>query len=596
ARWHPKEKKIVFINDAPGNYQIFSTEIKKEEVITPTQLTKTKNRSTDPRYLRDGTIVFQRDEGGNENFQIFILDEMQNEYQITKDSRAKHIITSTSENYLYFRANIDNKARFDVYRVRIPIKENSFEKIYEPKEGIPYAVFSDDDKQIVVQLAYGNMHQEIILLDTKLKTETSLTFPISKDDEVRWNAIRWINNNHLLVGTDYQSDIRILGLISIDGNFTPIKNIEEKYELSSATWSKESPFTFVSFNEDGYSALYKARFDSTGVIECERIMLPFKGVISSGDTRSFTQAMAISNDATLLAITITSSNNPFNIWILDIENNKFWRATRGDTAGIEGKSFIDSMLERFESFDGFQVPYFKHVPSGGKPEKGWPTILIIHGGPEAQFVPAFSPVIQLFLSAGYSIIAPNIRGSAGYGRKYLDLDNKEKRLDSIKDIKNLAIHLKNDPDIDGEKLVVYGGSYGGFAVLSAMTEHPEIWAAGIDIVGISNFVTFLQNTAPWRRKLREVEYGSLEEDLEMLKSISPIHKVDKISSPLFIIHGDNDERVPLSEAIQIHKILKEKGLNVELLRFDDEGHGITKLKNKAKAYSGIIEWLSKVVY
>ena len=596
ARWHPKEKKIVFINDAPGNYQIFSTEIKKEEVITPTQLTKTKNRSTDPRYLRDGTIVFQRDEGGNENFQIFILDEMQNEYQITKDSRAKHIITSTSENYLYFRANIDNKARFDVYRVRIPIKENSFEKIYEPKEGIPYAVFSDDDKQIVVQLTYGNMHQEIILLDTKLKTETSLTFPISKDDEVRWNAIRWINNNHLLVGTDYQSDIRILGLISIDGNFTPIKNIEEKYELSSATWSKESPFTFVSFNEDGYSALYKARFDSTGVIECERIMLPFKGVISSGDTRSFTQAMAISNDATLLAITITSSNNPFNIWILDIENNKFWRATRGDTAGIEGKSFIDSMLERFESFDGLQVPYFKHVPSGGKPEKGWPTILIIHGGPEAQFVPAFSPVIQLFLSAGYSIIAPNIRGSAGYGRKYLDLDNKEKRLDSIKDIKNLAIHLKNDPDIDGEKLVVYGGSYGGFAVLSAMTEHPEIWAAGIDIVGISNFVTFLQNTAPWRRKLREVEYGSLEEDLEMLKSISPIHKVDKISSPLFIIHGDNDERVPLSEAIQIHKTLKEKGLNVELLRFDDEGHGITKLKNKAKAYSGIIEWLSKVVY
>ena len=242
-----------------------------------------------------------------------------------------------------------------------------------------------------------------------------------------------------------------------------------------------------------------------------------------------------------------------------------------------------------------KVPYFKHIPSGKKPENGWPTILIIHGGPEAQFVPSFSPIIQFYLSTGFSVVAPNIRGSAGYGRKYLDLDNKEKRLDSIKDIKHLALHLKKDPDIDGDKLIIYGGSYGGFAVLSAMTEHPEIWAAGIDIVGISNFVTFLQNTAPWRRKLREVEYGSLEEDLEMLKSISPIHKVDNISSPLFIIHGDNDERVPLSEAIQMHKILKKKGLNVELLRFDDEGHGITKLKNKIEAYSKIVEWLNKTV-
>ncbi|MHA2309417.1 MAG: alpha/beta hydrolase family protein, partial [Candidatus Heimdallarchaeaceae archaeon] len=401
--------------------------------------------------------------------------------------------------------------------------------------------------------------------------------------------------NQLLVGTNYKSDLYILGIISIDGNFIPIKDIEDKFELILTTWSKESPFTFVGFNEDGYSSLYKTRIDSTGIKECERISLPFKGVISSGDTRSFTQAMALSNDASLLALTLTSSNNPFDIWILDIEKNKFWRATKSDTAGIDRDSFVDSTLSRFGSFDGLKVPYFKHVPPREKPENGWPTIFIIHGGPEAQFVPSFNPVIQSFLSTGYSVIAPNIRGSAGYGSKYLDLDNKEKRLDSIKDIKNLALHLKNDPDVDYEKLVIYGGSYGGFAVLSAMTEHPEIWAAGIDIVGISNFVTFLQNTAPWRRKLREAEYGSLEEDMEMLLSISPIHKVDNISSPLFIIHGDNDERVPLSEAIQIHKILKEKGLNVELLRFDDEGHGITKLKNKIKAYSEVVEWLNKVV-
>ena len=143
--------------------------------------------------------------------------------------------------------------------------------------------------------------------------------------------------------------------------------------------------------------------------------------------------------------------------------------------------------------------------------------------------------------------------------------------------------------------MVYGGSYGGFAVLSAMTEHPELWKAGVDIVGISNFVTFLKNTAAWRRSLREAEYGSLEHDLETLEKVSPIHKIDRISAPLFIIQGDNDERVPLSESIQMYEKLKERGLPVKMLRFDDEGHGLAKLKNRITAYSEVVNWLKEIV-
>ena len=144
-------------------------------------------------------------------------------------------------------------------------------------------------------------------------------------------------------------------------------------------------------------------------------------------------------------------------------------------------------------------------------------------------------------------------------------------------------------------MVIYGGSYGGFAVLSAMTEHPELWKAGVDLVGISNFVTFLQNTAAWRRPLREAEYGSLEHDMETLVRVSPIHKIDRIQAPLMIIQGDNDERVPLSESIQMYEKLKEKGLEVELMRFADEGHGLAKLKNKVKAYSEVMKWLKEIV-
>ena len=246
-------------------------------------------------------------------------------------------------------------------------------------------------------------------------------------------------------------------------------------------------------------------------------------------------------------------------------------------------------MNKFESFDGLEVPYFMMKPNGDGP---FPTIFVIHGGPEGQSRSGFSNRLQLLYSMGYMIIIPNIRGSNGYGRKYLALDDIELRLDSIKDINELAQHLiMNNDYVDGNKLIIYGGSYGGFAVLSAMVEYPNTFQIGIDIVGISNFVTFLENTADWRRRLREVEYGFLERDREFLESISPSNKIENVKSPILIIQGDNDERVPLSESIQMYEKLKEQNIPTQLLRFEDEGHGVIKRKNVIKQYKIIFEFL-----
>ncbi|MFX1251339.1 MAG: prolyl oligopeptidase family serine peptidase [Promethearchaeota archaeon] len=600
ARWHPSEHKIVFVYDVPGIYQVYSTQVIEGHAIWSTRLSFDTNRCTNPRYLNDGTIIFARDKGGDENFQIFCLEKNLKLYQISIDMKAKHLVMLTSEDYIYFMANIENKARFDVYRQKIPLKDNQAEKIYEAPSGtmpIPKLV-SRDQKKVIIQLMRGNMYHEILLIDIASKSTKNLTIPISGKEEIRWNPVRLIDDTHILVVTDYQSNLNRLAIISIDGDFFQLKDLEgkSKYEISNVTWTKESPYTYFTYNEEGYDVLYRGIFSITDVNKLQQIALPLKGVISSGDTRSFTQGLSVSPDGTMLAITLSSSSSPTNIWIINLENNKMWKATNVGTAGLDPNMFVDASLEEFTSFDSLKIPYFRYLPQGNKPSNGWSAIFVIHGGPEAQMRPSFYPPLQFFLSSGFAIIAPNIRGSTGYGRTYLDLDNKEKRLDSIKDIKHLALHIKEaDPDINGDKLIIYGGSYGGFAVLSAMTEHPDLWAAGVDIVGISNFVTFLQNTAPWRRKLREVEYGSLEEDLEMLKRISPINKIENIAAPLFIIHGDNDERVPLSETIQMYDKLKEKGLEVELLRFADEGHGLAKLENKIKAYSQVIEWLKKVI-
>jgi dipeptidyl aminopeptidase/acylaminoacyl peptidase len=239
-----------------------------------------------------------------------------------------------------------------------------------------------------------------------------------------------------------------------------------------------------------------------------------------------------------------------------------------------------------------QIPAWFYKPAMSQ-EEPVPVILMVHGGPEGQFKPYFHFLIQYFLQRGYAVFAPNVRGSTGYGKAFSHLDDVEKRMDSVADLAHAAYWLKEQPDVDGNRLVLYGGSYGGFVVLSALATYPDLWAAAVDLVGISNFVTFLENTSDYRRAHREAEYGSLDSDREFLEQISPIRHVDRMKAPLMVIHGANDPRVPLNEAEQLVGALSARGIPVQFLVFDDEGHGLYKLKNKLVAYPGIVEFLDK---
>jgi dipeptidyl aminopeptidase/acylaminoacyl peptidase len=599
--WRPDGKRIAFTSNATGLFQIYTCEIKEGTSLPRVQLTDEEDRCTDPRYLSDGTLIFTRDRDGDENFQIGLIDEDGAMYWLTSDLEVKHRISYASDSYLYFSANITDKARLDVYRWKIPLRQNKPELIFEPQKGlITVSGAMDDDAKILMTQYFGNMDQQLLLLVWPTGELLNLTAEICGNKPTRWEVVRLLDSEHILVNSDHNSDSTRLSIVSIHCEFLPLRGLADivEFDVENYAHARNSIWTYFLENEEGYSTLHRAKFSNKNFSDFETLTFPLRGVVPTGDARSWSQSkgLALSSDEHLLAVTMSSGNQPTSVWILDIKDMTNWRAVDVSLAGLNPATFVEPTLHRFNSFDDLSVPYFKYVPIGGMPESGWPTILMIHGGPEAQIRPDFNPVIQFYLSAGFAVITPNIRGSDGYGRRYLDLDNAEKRLDSIKDIKQLALHLKeNDNEIDENRLAVYGGSYGGFAVLSAMTEHPELWKAGVDIVGISDFVTFLKNTAAWRRSLREAEYGSLEHDMDALVKISPIHKIDRISAPLFIIQGDNDERVPLSESIQMYEKLKGKGLPVKLMRFADEGHGLAKLKNRVKAYSEVVEWLKEIV-
>ena len=372
-----------------------------------------------------------------------------------------------------------------------------------------------------------------------------------------------------------------------------------RYDVTSRRWSTvlesqwdlrcwlddASTVLLVEENADGYSRL-ELRDPETLALRRE-LPLPGAGVLGMPF-----EEPCFSPDGRLLAYQFTSPVVPGDVWLAETATGATARLTRSPHE-LDEAELAEPELHRFPSFDGESIPVFIYEPPrrDGPP----PVVFVIHGGPEAQLRPVWAPLIQCFVWHGFAVAAPNVRGSTGYGKRYEHLDDVELRLDSVRDLAALQDALADAGRIDRERSALYGGSYGGYMVLAGLAFQPERWAAGIEIVGISSLVTFLENTAEWRRKLREREYGSLERDRDFLLEASPLTHVDRIRAPLFIIHGANDPRVPLGEAEQIHRSLTGRGVHCELLVYEDEGHGLKKLKNRLDAYPRAFAFLSDVL-
>jgi dipeptidyl aminopeptidase/acylaminoacyl peptidase len=282
----------------------------------------------------------------------------------------------------------------------------------------------------------------------------------------------------------------------------------------------------------------------------------------------------------VLGFSLLSATRTGDAYTYDLGRGKLTRWTESEMGGLDPARFVAPQLIEYASFDGTKIPALYHRPAGSGP---FPVLLYVHGGPEAQARPFFSPLIQYLVSeAGIAVIEPNVRGSDGYGKTYLSLDNAERREDSVKDIGALLDFVATRAELDPKRLAVMGGSYGGYMVLASLVHFGERIRAGVDVVGISNFVTFLENTAEYRRDLRRVEYGD-ERDAAMrshLLAISPLSHADRIQSSLFVAQGANDPRVPASEAEQILKAVRAAGHDVWYMLAPDEGHGFAKKENR----------------
>jgi dipeptidyl aminopeptidase/acylaminoacyl peptidase len=280
---------------------------------------------------------------------------------------------------------------------------------------------------------------------------------------------------------------------------------------------------------------------------------------------------------------VETAKAPRSAHVLDWETGKLESWTVASAPEMETSRFAVARLEHYPARDGTQIPMFVRYPEGCDPEQGapkgpCPVLVEFHGGPEGQAVPGFSARLQTFIDAGFIFAQPNVRGSDGYGKTWLDADNGPKRLAVITDIEDAARHLRQRLAKDGKapRIGVYGGSYGGYSTLMAMTMFAGAYDVGVSVVGISDLRTFLRNTAPYRRQLRTSEYGDLEKDADALAKLSPSTYLEKVQDPLLLIQGVDDPRVPAGEAVQIYEAMKAKGLDAELILLAGEGHGAAR--------------------
>ena len=575
-------EQLSFLLDTTGIPEVWSLSGPER---WPVQRTFGDERVLFCTHPPEGTdLVYGRDEGGNERTQFFKLDADDGAVTpLTATPDAKHYwggFTHDGERFA-FASNRRDEAAFDVYTQGLDEQGEEATMVHQG-EGIisPVGYDPDDDRLLVVE-SHSSFDQDVYVLTLE---DDDLQHLTPHEGPVRFQSPRWgPNGDGVYCVTDLDADT--LNLVRIDAADGTIESVVEDadWNIDGIAIDDESGNLVYSRNVDGYTELTVGRFDGPTTIEA----------FPAPDLPEGTAGgVSFGPDGERFALSAASRTVNTNVYVVETETGETERWTAAPTAGIPRDTFRAPDLVHVDSFDDLEVPGFLTLPEDADGET--PVIVDVHGGPESQRRPSFGGLYQYFLANGYALFEPNVRGSSGYGKAYTHLDDVEQRMDSVADLEACADWLAAHEAIDPDRIAVMGGSYGGFMVLAAMTTYPDRWAAGVDVVGIANFVTFLENTGAWRRSHREAEYGSLEEDREFLESISPINHVEDIRAPLFVIHGANDPRVPVEEAEQIAEAAADH-VPVETLIFEDEGHGLSKLENRIEAYGAVVDFLDEHV-
>ncbi len=589
ASFSSDASQLSFLTDITGVTEVWSVpiDVRSSSSAWPTQITFRGERCTSATSApKSNMLLIMGDVGGNERTQLYLASADGAIFDaLTTKPEVMYLFGGWSPDSLHvsYSSNERDSRYFDVYERNIETGEVTL--LFQHDGTNNAGTYSPDGQFLLISRDEDNIHGQLLLLNRATKEIQTLTPETGTGPSLYYDAAWSADRRGLYLRTN--RDRQFLSLAYLDLETQAIRYLSDtQWDIEHLALTTSGSTMALVTNEDGYSLL--ELFDVSNGWENR------KPLLAPTLPRGVVYETVWSQDGSRLAITLITPDDSADIWVFDLQEGVVVRATQSATGGIPHEAFVAPTLVRYPTFDEREVPAFLYLPKDGE-QHNLPVVVYVHGGPEGQSRPEFNGVLQYLASQGYAVFVPNVRGSTGYGYEYQSLDDVRLRMDSVKDLQYAVRWLCESGIADAKRIAVFGGSYGGFMVLSAVTTYPDLWAAGVDIVGIANFVTFLENTGPWRRKQRESEYGSLEQDRAFLEEISPIRSVDNIAAPLFVVHGANDPRVPVGEAEQVVNALKKRNVPVEYLRFEDEGHGIVKRANRLVVYPAIARFLDRHV-
>ena len=574
--WDPSGKGMLILTRFGNTNQVHSV---SEPGGSRRQITFLEEPVSEALYSRNQQrkgFLYSTDRGGGEFFQFYWFDTDSGRSALMTDggkSVNRNPVWSTNGRYLAFTSTKRNGKDFDIYLLTDADPKTT--RMIKQVEGSWSVLDWNAADTLLLVENYVSVNESHLHTLNPATGQMSEINP--QKEKISYETAAFAKDgDSVYYSSDEKSEFRQLTHYDLKRGKKQLLTEQLRWNVDLIDVSHDGNWIAFAANEGGNSGLYLAPTSNPG--KATKIETP-GGVIA---------AIQFDNESSRLAFQISTAQSPSDIYSVDLSSKRIERWTYSETGGLNPDTFVTPELIEYPTFDTVNgkprmIPAFYYKPRTLKPNSRFPVVIRIHGGPESQTSSSFSPLFQYWINElGVAVIDPNVRGSDGYGKSYLLLDNGMRREDSVKDIGRLLDWIATRPELDPTRVAVYGGSYGGYMVLASAFHYSDRLKCAVDIVGISNFVTFLKTTESYRRDLRRAEYGDEQDPAmhEFLLSISPLNNVQKIKLPLFVVQGKNDPRVPVTEAEQIVQAVRTNGGEVWYLLANDEGHGFRKKENR----------------
>ncbi|KAB5492046.1 alpha/beta hydrolase family protein [Flagellimonas hadalis] len=573
----PDNSKLLISSNRSGIYNMYTIPTSGGDMLPVTQSDSSSVFSIS-YFPKDERMLFRMDNNGDEIYHIYMRETDGNHKDLTPDEGARSLFYdwATDDTSFFYASNKRDNRFIDLYEMDLETMTPTL--IYQNDDGYDINVISPDEKYVALSKSINTNDSDLFLYNL----ETKELVKINKNQS---------GNS----GQDFSPDGSAFYYTTDDGSeFSYLM----KYKLDDGSYEKamarDWDIVGMGFTDNGTYQVTYINEDAKNTIEVMEVATGKNIELPKIENMEVT-SVAFSDDEKLMRFYAGGSHTPSNLYVYNLETKEQKQLTNVLNPEIQGQDLVKAEVIRYKSFDGVEIPAIYYKPHQASEENPAPALVWVHGGPGGQSRQNFSAFIQYLVNHGYAVLAVNNRGSSGYGKTFYQMDDLNHGDKDLKDCVEGKNWLAQQPGIDGEKIGIIGGSYGGYMTMAALTYAPEEFDVGVNLFGVTNWMRTLKSIPPWWESFKDALYKELGDpysaDSVRLKQISPLFHTDKVTKPLIVLQGSQDPRVLQVESDEIVAGVRKNGVPVEYVLFEDEGHGFVKKENQIEAYSKILEFL-----